>query len=129
MTNSLIIHPNRESIANETTNFGELLVAESTRLTEIPDIVRQPAAKKKRRNHNLDVEDDDENPRRRRIAEAAARNDSTMVDEASEVPVTSEVIALPRKRGRPKKTAPKSSVFELTKSPPRKRVRPRKKMD
>ena len=87
------IHPNRESIANETTNFGELLVAESTRVTEIPDIVRQPAAKRKRRNHNLDVEDDDENPRRRRIAETAARNDSTMVDEASEVPVTSEVIA------------------------------------
>ena len=56
------IHPNKESIANETTNFGELLVAESTRVTEIPDIVRQPAAK---RNHNLDVEDDDENPRRR----------------------------------------------------------------
>ena len=48
---------------------------------------------------------------------------------SSEVPVTSEVIALPRKRGRPKKTAPKSSVFELTKSPPRKHGRPRKKMD
>ena len=120
------IHPNRESIANETTNFGELLVAESTRVTDIQEIVRQPTAKRKRRNHNLDVEDDEENLGRRRIAEAAAY-DSTMVDE--EVPATSEVIAQPRKRGRPKKTAPKSSVFDLTKSPPRKRGRPRKQTD
>ena len=104
------IQQNRESIANTTTNFGELLVAESTRLTDVQDFVRQPAAKRKRRNHNFDVDEDDENPRRRRIAEAAARNDSTVVDES---PATSEAIALPKKRGRPKKTAPKSSVFEV----------------
>ena len=93
--------------------------------------MRHPEAKRKKENHNIDVEDkdDDGNPRRRRIAEAAAHDDLTVVDEASEVPVTSEVIALPRKRGRPKKTTPKSSVFEVTKSPPRKRGRLRKNMD